>query len=340
MKLLATAAGLVLLAVFLAAAGLAAQLLHDPAAQAPAELRATADEAAALTGTEPSLLLAIAYRQTTFGQARAGEPDALVPADIRVSVNLAALAPGGPTATLLQLDGGRRLGDWAAAGPQPGNPGVGFLEIPVAVWRAQAPHTPGGPRDPYRPLDAMLVAGHYLGQLMSSGLDLRGALTRLAGAEFAEAVLRLLAGAGGAGQPMACPGYTMSQDFGPVELSLEPPLFGYPHFHSGWDLVCPAGTPVVSVTAGLVSVQMDPGGFGLSLVVSSGDLFVRYAHLAQATVSGGQAVFAGQEIGREGSSGNSTGPHLHFEVDRGCPLPRCSVNPATLIGYPTEGHGH
>jgi murein DD-endopeptidase MepM/ murein hydrolase activator NlpD len=138
---------------------------------------------------------------------------------------------------------------------------------------------------------------------------------------------------------MSCSGYGLSQDYGPVAFESEPPLFGFAHFHSGWDLVCPAGTPVSSVTAGLAHVESSAAGFGISVVVSRGDLHVRYAHLAELLVATGDAVIAGQDVGREGSSGNSTGPHLHFEVDRGCALPRCSINPAALIANPAEGHG-
>jgi murein DD-endopeptidase MepM/ murein hydrolase activator NlpD len=145
--------------------------------------------------------------------------------------------------------------------------------------------------------------------------------------------------AAGAGQPMSCSGYTLSQDYGPVAFAAEPPLFGFPHFHSGWDLVCPVGTPVVSVTAGQAWVEASAVGYGNSVVVSWGDLHVRYAHLAEVLVASGDAVVPGQELGREGSTGNSTGPHLHFEVDRGCALPRCSINPALLIANPAEGHG-
>jgi murein DD-endopeptidase MepM/ murein hydrolase activator NlpD len=145
--------------------------------------------------------------------------------------------------------------------------------------------------------------------------------------------------AGAGGQPMTCAGYHLSQDYGPVSLEAEPPLFGFPHFHSGWDLVCPAGTAIVSVSAGLASVQVDRAGYGISVLVSRGDLHIRYAHLALAVVASGQDVLPGQELGRQGSTGNSTGPHLHFEVDQGCPEPRCSIHPAAIVPHPAGLQG-
>jgi murein DD-endopeptidase MepM/ murein hydrolase activator NlpD len=170
----------------------------------------------------------------------------------------------------------------------------------------------------------LLIASGALGGL---------AVTSLAGTPG------LAGGLAGAGQPMSCSGYRLSQDYGPVAFEAEPELFGFPHFHSGWDLVCPAGTPVLSVTAGLARVDNSAAGYGISVVVSWGDLHIRYAHLAELLVSSGDAVVVGRELGREGSTGNSTGAHLHFEVGRGCALASCSINPATLIANPAEAHG-
>ncbi|MFF7726264.1 peptidoglycan DD-metalloendopeptidase family protein [Streptomyces sp. NPDC008001] len=85
--------------------------------------------------------------------------------------------------------------------------------------------------------------------------------------------------------------------------------------HSGQDFAVPAGTPVRSIGAGTVVATGCGGAFGISLVVQHDDgWYSQYAHLAAMFVSPGQQVRAGQWIGLSGTTGNSTGPHLHFEI--------------------------
>jgi murein DD-endopeptidase MepM/ murein hydrolase activator NlpD len=113
------------------------------------------------------------------------------------------------------------------------------------------------------------------------------------------------------------------------------PIINGVRFHTGWDLACPAGTAVVSVTAGRAHVTLGyGGGFGNNVQVQVGNLWVRYAHLEATLVSDGDQVASGTVLGLEGSTGFSTGPHLHFEVDRGCPAVTCSIDPAGLISLP------
>ncbi|MFS8480209.1 MAG: M23 family metallopeptidase [Micromonosporaceae bacterium] len=89
--------------------------------------------------------------------------------------------------------------------------------------------------------------------------------------------------------------------------------------HAGIDLALPPGTPVLAVGAGTVEAAgWLYAGYGISVVINHGNGYLtHYAHLSKATVSPGQRVSAGQQIGAEGSTGDSTGPHLHFEVHRG-----------------------
>ena len=82
--------------------------------------------------------------------------------------------------------------------------------------------------------------------------------------------------------------------------------------HNGLDYAAPLGTLVLAAHAGTVQVGSDPGGYGNWVRVAGGRMTTIYAHLSQITVSAGQAVQAGQHIGMVGSTGNSTGPHLHF----------------------------
>ena len=108
----------------------------------------------------------------------------------------------------------------------------------------------------------------------------------------------------------------ISQGFGPSKLALEPPYAGYPHFHTGIDLVEPFGSPVYAADDGIVAlVGSSSQGYGRYVVIAhSGGLDTLYGHLSTALVHVGQVVAQGQTIGLEGSTGNSTGPHLHFEL--------------------------
>lgn len=85
--------------------------------------------------------------------------------------------------------------------------------------------------------------------------------------------------------------------------------------HTGQDFAVPIGTPVRSVGAGRVARVSCGGPFGIEVVVQHPDgYYTQYAHLASAAVDRGEQVSAGQWIGLSGTTGNSTGPHLHFEV--------------------------
>lgn len=104
--------------------------------------------------------------------------------------------------------------------------------------------------------------------------------------------------------------------------------------HPGIDLQAAQGTPVGDSTAGVVeSVQtpLQSGGYGnLVTVRSDGGYQELYAHLSRVDVHPGQQVNPGDLIGLVGSTGNSTGPHLHFEVR----FNGQTVNPASLVDQP------
>jgi murein DD-endopeptidase MepM/ murein hydrolase activator NlpD len=87
-------------------------------------------------------------------------------------------------------------------------------------------------------------------------------------------------------------------------------------FHSGTDLAAPLGTPVLATQAGRVAVADFLGGYGLTVILRHGEghLESRYAHLSQVAVQSGEWIDQGEVIGLVGSTGTSTGPHLHFEV--------------------------
>ncbi|WP_210592295.1 M23 family metallopeptidase [Streptomyces sp. GESEQ-35] len=101
--------------------------------------------------------------------------------------------------------------------------------------------------------------------------------------------------------------------------------------HTGQDFAVPVGTPVQSVGTGRVVRVSCGGGFGIQLVIEHpGGYYSQYAHLASAAVDQGERVSPGQWIGQSGSTGNSTGPHLHFEV-RVTPELGSSVDPVPWL---------
>jgi len=85
--------------------------------------------------------------------------------------------------------------------------------------------------------------------------------------------------------------------------------------HAGIDLAAGVGAPISAVTAGTVVSAGSEGGYGRAVRVQhDAHTVTLYAHLSELLVTAGQRVTPGTYLGREGSSGNSTGPHLHFEV--------------------------
>ncbi|MET7982360.1 MULTISPECIES: peptidoglycan DD-metalloendopeptidase family protein [unclassified Streptomyces] len=87
------------------------------------------------------------------------------------------------------------------------------------------------------------------------------------------------------------------------------------HRHTGQDFAVPIGTPVRAAGAGRVVSVSCGGAFGIEVVIEHPDgYYTQYAHLAAVAVDQGQRVSTGEWIGQSGTSGNSTGPHLHFEV--------------------------
>nr|WP_258308785.1 M23 family metallopeptidase [Streptomyces sp. NWU339] len=83
-------------------------------------------------------------------------------------------------------------------------------------------------------------------------------------------------------------------------------------YHTGADYAAPQGTPCVAVRSGSIVRSGHDRSFGDFLVLRVGRFDFWYCHLSELTVRGG-SVMAGQKIGEVGSTGNATGPHLHFE---------------------------
>lgn len=93
------------------------------------------------------------------------------------------------------------------------------------------------------------------------------------------------------------------------------PVLGYQRLHSGTDFGAPAGTPIVAAASGVVVSAGWLGGYGNAIIIShGGGMATLYAHQSRLAVGNGTRVSRGQVIGYVGSTGMSTGPHLHFEV--------------------------
>jgi len=93
------------------------------------------------------------------------------------------------------------------------------------------------------------------------------------------------------------------------------PVRGGRRMHKGIDLAAPTGTPVYATADGIVGLARWGRGYGLYIKIDHGaDLETRYAHLSRLAVSAGERVEKGEVIGYVGSTGWSTGPHLHYEV--------------------------
>jgi hypothetical protein len=94
------------------------------------------------------------------------------------------------------------------------------------------------------------------------------------------------------------------------------PITGNRRFHAGMDFGAPTGTPILAVAPGRVVVANWHGGYGKAVIIehSNGQLQTLYGHMSEIFVQEGQIIPQGMVIGHVGSTGNSTGPHLHFET--------------------------
>lgn len=128
-------------------------------------------------------------------------------------------------------------------------------------------------------------------------------------------------------------GGVVSLPFGCTTLAFELPDRSCPggFRHTGVDLSAASGTPVVAALDGTARVVHALTGYGLHVIIDhGGGLTTLYGHLDSVAVSDGESVSTGERIGTVGSTGNSTGPHLHFEVRRD----GVAVDPQDYVGLP------
>jgi murein DD-endopeptidase MepM/ murein hydrolase activator NlpD len=105
------------------------------------------------------------------------------------------------------------------------------------------------------------------------------------------------------------------------------PILGYARMHDGVDLAAAAGTPIVAAADGRITSAGWHGGYGRAVSIAHGEgVQTTYGHMSRIAAYPGEQVHRGQVIGYVGSTGLSTGPHLHFEVTRkGRPVNPLSV---------------
>lgn len=99
--------------------------------------------------------------------------------------------------------------------------------------------------------------------------------------------------------------------------------------HQGIDIGANKGTAIYAAMEGTVTVSSEEGEYGKHLDIENGDVLTRYAHCSKLLVKEGEKVKQGQKIAEVGSTGNSTGPHLHFEIRRD----NRTINPESILKF-------
>jgi murein DD-endopeptidase MepM/ murein hydrolase activator NlpD len=139
--------------------------------------------------------------------------------------------------------------------------------------------------------------------------------------EAAAEAARLAAGRAPRFVPTETDGFLWPLPGEPVGQGVGPrihPVYGYRSCHTGVDMGAPTGTPILATAAGIVLVNATGGPYGNHTLMSHGNgMFSMYAHQSRFGAAEGQELKKGEVVGYVGSTGYSTGPHLHFEIHVG-----------------------
>ena len=186
--------------------------------------------------------------------------------------------------------------------------------------------------------EEMLDAEYARVATTKGGIGLAGLIARQMGAEpepwlagsappaaHGVALRRLTGRPSGPGEWLMPTQGSVSSEFGLRRLTPEVA----PRLHAGVDIAAPAGTPIRAARAGTVEFAGPKSGYGRTVIIDHGrGISTLYAHARELLVEAGTPVKAGAEIARVGSTGRSTGPHLHFELRRG----GRAVDPSPFLG--------
>ena len=96
----------------------------------------------------------------------------------------------------------------------------------------------------------------------------------------------------------------------------DPEVSSVSKYHTGIDIAANEGTDIIAATRGKVILASSEGAYGNHLKIQVEDIIIIYAHCLKLNVNEGDEITQGQKIAEVGSTGNSTGPHLHFEIRR------------------------
>ena len=118
---------------------------------------------------------------------------------------------------------------------------------------------------------------------------------------------------------------TVTSEFGEREATIK----GMTTDHKGIDIASKSGTNIKAAIAGTVSVAEENSEYGKFIKIVNGDVMTVYAHCKTLKVKVGDKIKLGQTIATVGSTGNSTGPHLHFEIR----LENRYINPKYVIDF-------
>lgn len=301
---------------------------HPEVLQAVAGLAVTIFLAAAVMGmTLFTSVAAVTDTQPNYGGYRSGKPTAAALTDIPaeyIPIFLAAQEKYGVSWAVLAAVAGEESGFgqsevYLEAGGVSSAGAVGFMQFMPDTWEEYAVDGDGnGVLDPYNPWDAVFSAARFLA---ANGFaeDARAALYRYnRSTDYVDRVLKRAAAYSDVMLPVGRGMWPLPAEYREISSGFGwrlHPVYHSPNLHEGIDIPAPEGTPVLAASDGVVAGAGQEPGYGLVVRVRhAGGAETLYGHLSTFYVVPGQQMAAGEPLGAVGSTGVSTGPHLHFGV--------------------------